>query len=120
MVYEVLLLDTFDWNGFKGKLYFSRYNDMNPALIFKTEDEIPILTFTVNAYDFYREYPFGDNRLVAVSKGLESEGAVEALHEAGIISRPAFKVHSELGESVACELSDQVVDLLKAFGEYYV
>lgn len=120
MVYEVLLLDKFDWNGFKGKLYFSRYNDMNPALIFKTEDETPILTCTVNAYDFYKEYPFGDNRLVALSKGLESEGIIEALQDAGIISEPAFSVYSELGEAVACELTDQVIDLLKAYGEYYV
>ncbi|MGE5431995.1 MAG: hypothetical protein ACM3QX_13015 [Syntrophomonadaceae bacterium] len=93
---------------------------MNPALIFKTEDETPILTFTVNAYDFYREYPFGDNRLVAVSRGLESEGITEALHDAGIITKPAFAVHSELGEASACELTDQVIDLLKAYGEYYV
>jgi hypothetical protein len=120
LVYEVLLLDKFDWNGFKGKLYFSRYNDMNPALIFKTEDGIPILNFTVNAYDFYREYPFGDNRLIAVSRGMEAQGVVEALQEAGIVSEPAFSIYSELGEAVACELTDQVVDLLKAFGEYYV
>ncbi|MGE5403033.1 MAG: hypothetical protein ACM3S2_21745 [Ignavibacteriales bacterium] len=118
MVYEVLILDNFTWQGFKGKLYFTRYNDLNPALVYKASDETPIITCTDNIPDFYREYPFGENRLVVIRK--EYKGIAEALHEAGIIAEPVFTISGDGGDDSVCELTDQVVDLLKAYGEYYV
>lgn len=121
MTYEILILDNFQWSDISGKLYFSRYFDNNPALILKNFDEMPIITITVNIPEFFHEYPFGDNKLVAIKDSGENQGIVDSLTDAAVLE-PVFTLKNEYEDEEIriCELSESVVDLLKSYGEYYV
>lgn len=120
LIYEVQILDDFRWNGFSGKILFSRYQDNNPALIYKTSDNEFIIYCSIDLPGFYREYPFGDNRLIVIKDHHENQGIAEALSESGVIGQRVFNVEYDGFSSPVFELSDQIVDLLKAYGEYYV
>lgn len=121
LTYEVLIMDKFTWHDVSGRLYFSRYFDNNPALVFKTDQDVPITTCTVNIPEFFLEYPFGDNKLIAVKNSGENEGILESLIEAGIVDS-VFTIQDVLDKEDirVCELTEPVVDLLKSYGEYYV
>lgn len=114
-------MDDFTWNDISGKLFFSRYFDNNPALVFKSTDEIPVTTCTANIPEFFREYPFGDNKLIAVKNSDENQGILDALEAAGVVE-PVFTLQDnyEKDDIKICELTEPVIDLLKSYGEYYV
>lgn len=116
---EVLLLDNFNLNGLNGKLYFIRYTDNNPTLLFKSEHS-EMIELCRNLPDFYREYPFGDYKLVVLGNNSGYAGIFTALFEAGIVNNPVFSIDNNGEMQPICEFTDQVVDLLKSYGEYYV
>lgn len=111
------IFNKLNWNGKTGRLVFTRYADGNPALVFTSEDRTEAM-FSVNIPGFYFEYPFGDYRLIAINS--ENMGVPELLIESGIIGKPVFTVECDDLEVPICELSDQMVDLLNSYGEYYV
>lgn len=119
-VYNVLITDGFEWNNIKGKLYFGRYQSNNPALILKTQDDKVITDFSEDLPEFFSEYPFGDYSLVAVKDEFENSGVIQLLQHSGIIREKVFNYFSNGIVYAICELSWQVIDLLKSNGEYYV
>lgn len=119
MTNEVLLLDNFNLNELNGKLYFIRYTDNNPTLVFKNENS-ELIELCKNLPDFYKEYPFGEYSLIVLGNDLVDAGIFTALFEAGIVNNPVFSIDNNEKIQPVCELTDQVVDLLKSYGEYYV
>lgn len=116
---EILILDNFNFNGFIGKLFFIRYKDNNPTLLLRNEHS-ENLELCVNSPDFYREYPFGEYSLIVLrNKSMDGE-IFTALFDAGIVNNPVFSIDNNGEIQPVCELTDQVVDLLKSYGEYYV
>ena len=112
---NILLLEEFWGNEFFGKLYFARYDDNNPAIFF-VSDNMSVQEFSVDNPEFYVEYPFGDYKLVII-KNLE---ITESLEDFGIVGDVVFSISQDEIKYPVCELSDQVVDLLKEHGKYYV
>lgn len=119
LTYEVLILDSFNWGKLKGELYFIRHTDNNPALVLKTADS-EMIELSVNLPDFYKEYPFGEYTLVILRNDSGSAGIFTALFDAGIINKQVFSIDNNDEILPVCELTEQVVDLLKSCGEYYV
>jgi len=120
LTYEVEILKNFKWHEFTGKLYFSRYEDNNPGLILKTDDEKIVLECTIDIPAFYMEYKFGDHRIVIINEDVFTEGLLDSLINEGVVEKPLFHIETGNGNLPVCELTDQVIDLLKAYGEYYV
>ncbi len=121
MTYEILLVENLKWREFSGALYFSRYEDNNPGLLLKTNDGKIVVECTVNIPDFFGEHPFGDNKIVIINEDIFTEGILHTLIENAIIEEPLFSIDDVEGHHYpVCELTEPVVDLLKAYGEYYV
>lgn len=115
MKHEILILENFQGTGKTGKLFFTRYDNSNPALFFIADDDI-LTEFSIDLINFYCDYPFGEYRLIV----LKSSKIAENLFEFGVVNSPVFNVEHEEGSFPVCELSDQVTDLLKEEGRFYV
>lgn len=116
MIKDILILEDFFGTGKIGKLFFSRYINSNPALFFIDEDNL-LTEFSINVSHFYQEYPFGEYSLIVI----RNKSAAEKLFEAGVVNAPVFNIDNEEGGIFpVCEISDQVIDLLKEEGRFYV
>lgn len=112
---DILILEHFYGTERIGKLFFSRYNDSNPALFFIDEDSI-LSEFSIDENSFYSEYPFGEYSLIV----LKNKGIAEKLFDSGVVTQPVFTIELSEGIFPVCEISDQVIDLLKEEGRFYV
>ncbi|MGE5364935.1 MAG: hypothetical protein ACM3SM_12460 [Bacteroidota bacterium] len=117
MSFEIELFDNLQYHGNNGKLLFTRYQDGNPALLFKFGPGNSIIQFSINIPEFFDEYPFGAYRLIAINAG--QKDVIETLVDSGIIHEPVFNVEFNDQSNPICEFSNQIMDLLNSCGEYY-
>lgn len=112
---KIFLLEDLNGTGKQEKLFFSRYLNNNPAL-FRVDDENKVSELSIDLFQFYCDYPFGEYSLIV----LKDDIVAENLFESGIVYKPVFHVNGDGYTFTVCEMSDQVIDLLKEEGRFYV